>query len=191
MKSIYLFCTKPWVYLTEIPVVIIFWLATSLNDRSDHPLKFYPLILVSAFFIIFIMVYFFRYISINNDEIRQHGLFSSKDNALISENKTLVIILRPRLNAKLELYTDAGEEPAFEWMKATDVVHRDICIFRGRIFGGRRSAMRILEYFTVPKENALLVAKGENTYENDAVKVTSVTENENLKISLKLKVTIV
>lgn len=191
MKSIYLFCTKPWVYLTEIPVIVLFWLATSLNPRSDHPLKFYPLIFVSGFFIIFIMVYFFRYISINNDEIRQHGLFSSKDSALISENKTLVINVRPRFNTKLELYTDAGEEPAFEWMKATDVIHRDICIFRGRIFGAKGSAKKILKYFTVPSDAISLILANDNIYENDAVKVTSVTENENFKISVKFKITII
>ena len=191
MKNIYLFCTKPWVYLTEIPVLTIFWLAVSLNDRSNHPLKFYPLIFVSGFFIIFIMVYFFRYISVNNDEIRQHGLFSSKDNALISENKTLVIILRPHLKAKLELYGDAGEEPAFDWMKSTDVLHRDICIFRGRIFGGKGSAKKILKYFTVTSEAAALAVNTDSSYENDAVKVTSVTENENRKISIKFKITII
>ena len=191
MKSIYLFCAKPWVYLTEIPVLVIFWLATSLNHLSNHPLKFYPLIFVSGFFIIFIMVYFFRYISINNDEIRQHGLFSSKDSALISENKTLVINIRPRLNTKLELYTDAGEEPAFDWMKATDVIHRDICIFRGRIFGAKGSAKKILKYFTVPTDAINLILGADNTYENDAVKITSVTENENVKISIKFKITII
>lgn len=191
MKSIYLFCTKPWVYLTEIPVLVIFWLATSLNHKSDHPLKFYPLIFVSGFFIIFIMVYFFRYISINNDEIRQHGLFSSKDSALISENKTLVINVRPRFNTKLELYTDAGEEPAFDWMKSTDVIHRDICIFRGRVFGARGSAKKILKHFTVPTDAIDSIVKTDSSYENDAVKVTSVTENENLKISIKFKITII
>ena len=191
MKSIYQFCTKPWVYLTELPVLAIFWLAMHFNDRSTHPLKFYPLIFVSGAFIIFIMVYFFRYVSINNDEIRQHGLFSSKDSALISENKTLVVILRPRFNAKLELYADAGEEPAFDWMKATDVLHRDICIFRSRIFGGKATAKKILKYFTLSSEEASAITKVDGTYENDAVKVTSVTENENFKISIKFKITII
>ena len=179
------------MYLTEIPVILIFWIAIHFNDKSTHPLKFYPLICVSGAFIIFIMIYFFRYVSINNDEIRQHGLFSSKDSALISENKTLVILLRPRFNAKLELYADAGEEPVFEWMKSTDVVHRDICMFRSRIFGGKANARKILKYFTLSSEEATSITKGEASYENDAVKVTSVVENEVFKISIKFKITII
>ena len=110
---------------------------------------------------------------------------------MISENKTLVVILRPRFNAKLELYADAGEEPAFDWMKATDVLHRDICIFRSRIFGGKATAKKILKYFTLSSEEASAITKVDGTYENDAVKVTSVTENENFKISIKFKITII
>ena len=191
MKTIYLFSTKPLIYLTELPVIIIFWLAVHFNSYSEHALKFYPLIIVSALTIIFIAVYFFRYISINNDEIRYHGLFSSRDNALISENKTLTITLRPRLNTKVELYADAGEEPAFEWMKASDVVHRDICIFRGRVFGGKSSAKKILEFFTLTKEESHSALNDGFFFENDAVIVTSKKENETFKISIKFKITII
>ena len=191
MKSIYLFSTKPWVYLTEIPVIILFWLAVHFNSYSEQTFKFYPLIIVCALAIVFIAVYFFRYISINNDEIRSHGVFSSKDNALIAENKTLVITILPRLNTKIELYADAGEEPAFEWMKATDVIHRDICIFRGRVFGGKSSAKKILNFFTLTKEESDSVMQDNFSFENDVVKVTSNTENEAFKVTIKFKITII
>ena len=191
MKSIYLFCTKPWVYLTELPVIILFWIAIHFNSYSEQTFKFYPLIIVCALAIVFIAVYFFRYISINNDEIRTHGVFSSKDNALISENKTLVITLRPRFNTKIELYSDAGEEPAFEWMKATDIVHRDICIFRGRFFGGAGSTKKILRYFTLSKQESDLAMQDGFAFENDAVKVTSGSENEQFKVTIKFKITII
>ena len=190
MKSIYLFCTKLWVYLTEIPVVALFWLAVSLNKYSDLPFKFYPLIIVSAFFIVFIMVYFFRVISINNDEIRYLGVFSSKDSALITENKTLVMALHPHYNLRLTLYEDASISPAFEWMKAEDVMHRDVCVFRGRAVGGEKSAKKILEYFTLPKDILDDAMIDGFAFENDTVKITTFTENEVLKTRINFKTTI-
>lgn len=191
MKNIILFCTKPWFYLTEIPVIAIFWLALTFNKYSEGIFKFYPLMIVSAFFIVFIMIYFFRAISINNDEIRSLGVFSSKDSALIDANKTLVIALHPRFNMKLELYTDASEAPAFDWMKANDVAHRDICIFREKAVGGKRSAEKILKYFTVPKDVSAEALKDGFCFENDFVKVNSTAENEVIKIKIKFKTTII
>ncbi len=191
MKSIYLFCTKPRVYLIEFPILAILWIAIKFNKFSENTFKFYPLIFVSAFFVIFTAVYFFRAISISNDEIRCLGVFSSKDNALIAENKTLVISLHPHFNMKLELYTDAAESPAFEWMKASDVAHRDVCVFRAGAVGTKRSAIKILEYFSVPKEDAINCSTDGFNYENDNIKVESFSENETLKIKIKFKTTII
>ena len=188
MKRIYLFCTKLWVYLTEIPVITIFCLALKFNSHSEETFKFYPLIFASAFFIIFIFVYFFRYVSVSKDEIRCHGVFSSKDNALISENKTLVIALYPNLNMKLELYEDASKNPAFEWMKAGDVAHREVCIFRASAVGGKRSAIKILEYFSLPKEKSAEAMTDGFEFENDCVSIKTVKENEVLKSKINFKI---
>lgn len=191
MKTIYLFCTKPWLFLTEVPVVALFWIAVKFNKYSDLPVKFYPLIFTSAFFIIFIMLYFFRAISISYDEIRCHGLFSSRDNALISENKTLTIALHPHSNLKLELYEDASKNPAFEWMKASDVMHRDVCIFRARAIGGKKSIQKILKFYTLPEESLADATTPGFTHESDAIKVTTVAENEVLKVNIKFKITMI
>ena len=191
MKNIYLFCTKLWVYSIELPVILLFWLAVSLNEYSDLAVKFYPLIIMSALLILFIMVYFFRFISINNDEIRSHGIFSSKDSALIAENKTLVISLHPRRVIKLTLFSDPDEEPEFNWMKSESSAHREICVFRGKAVGGKRSAKRILKYFTLPDDELGRAFDENYRYENDAVKITSSASNEVFNISIKFKITIV
>lgn len=191
MKSTYLFCTKLWLYLTEIPVLAMFWITLSMNKYLDSTVKLYPLMFVLAALILFIMVYFFRYISINNDEIRCHGVFSSKDSALLSENQTLVIALHPRRNIKLELYGDAEEEPEFKWMKSDDPAHREICIFRAKAVGGKKSAARVLEYFTFPKSELNAAFSDGFVYENDTIRVESKSSNEVFNISIKLKVTIV
>ena len=191
MKSIYLSCTKLWVYLTVIPPLIIFRLALAFNKHSTGILKFYPLMIVSALAVIFIVVYFFRVISINNDEIRYHGLFSSRDSSVINENKTLVMTLLPRRKIRLELFGDAGEKPAFDWMKSTDVAHRDICLFRGRAVGGKKTIAKILKYFGVSDEEAARADHDGFYFENDVIRVDSKTENETFKVSLNFKITII
>ena len=93
MKNVYLFCTRIAVYLTELPVLILLWTAMRYNDRSEEIFKLYPLIVILSLAVIFILVYFFRLISVSRDEIRYLGIFSSRDSALITEGKTLVIKL--------------------------------------------------------------------------------------------------
>ena len=191
MKSVYLFCTKLWVFLIELPIVAILWVALALNNESDLPFKFYPLIITSVLLILFIMLYFFRFISINNDEIRIHGIFAEKDSALITENKTLVVALHPRHKIKLELYGDPEQEPEFNWMKVENVLHREICIFRGKAIGGKGRAKRILEYFTVPSAEISKAFEDGFSFENEAVRVTSASANEVFNISIQFKITII
>lgn len=191
MKSIYLFCTKLWVYLIELPVILMLCIALRFNAHSDQPLKFYPLISVCAFFIIFIMVYFFRAISISKDEIRCLGLFSSKDSAKIEEGKTLILTVHPHMNIRLELYEDASRAPAFEWMKADDVAHREVCIFRAGATGGVKSARKILGFFNIPSERLNEAVKGGFELENDAIQIKSYKENELLKFKIHFKSAII
>ena len=191
MKSIYLLSTKLWVYLTEIPVLILLWVAISSNHLSNDLFKYYPLIIFLCLAVIFIMVYFFRMISISTDEIRYHGLFSSRDSAFIKENRTLVIKLKPNRNIGLELYGDAGVEPPFDWMKSEDAIHRDICLFRGRANGGAGTARRILRYFGVPEDKLEGIAEEGFYFEDDTVRVDACRKNEISEIHLKFKVTVV
>ena len=189
MKSVFLFCTKPWIYLLELPVMIIFSIVVALNDQSTDLLKYYPLIIVLALFIIFFAVYFFRVISVSFDELRYHGLFSSKDQAFIKEKRTLVISLYPKHTLHLELYGDAAEEPAFEWMSAEDVMHREVCVFRGKAIGGKSTAKKLVEYFVSDSaENCL---DDGYIFDDDCITVTTETKNEIKEIRIRFKITIV
>ena len=189
MKNIFLFCTKPWIYLLELPPMIMLFIALALNDKSTDLLKYYPLISVLALFIIFFAVYFFRVISISFDEIRYHGLFSSKDQAFIKEKRTLVLSLYPRRTLRLELFGDAAEEPAFEWMSAEDVMHREVCLFRGRAIGSKASAKKIVEYFVADTADGCL--DDGYLFEDDCITVKTETKNEIKQIRIKFKITIV
>ena len=191
MKNIYLLSTKLWVYLTEIPIIIILAVAIAFNDSSKDVLKFYPLIIFLCAAIIFILIYFFRMISISTDEVRAHGFFSSRDHAFITKGKTLYLTIRPNHNLKVELYGDAGEVPAFDWMKATDIKHRDICFFRGNAVGGKAAVKRIANYFYLPSDKLENIFEDGFVYEDEKAKFITEQNNENLTIKISFKITII
>ncbi len=191
MKSIYLFCTKIWFYLTEIPVLILLWVAIAHNGSSSDLFGFYPLIIFLILTAIFLAVYFFRMISISTDEIRYHGLFSSRDRDFIKENRTLVIAVMPAKNLRVELWGDAGREPAFDWMKPEDVEYRDICLFRGRALGGGRTVKKIAKYFTVPEDKLESLLSDGYEFENNAVRVTTEQEDNLTYVKIHFNITIV
>ena len=76
-------------------------------------------------------------------------------------------------------------------MRTDNIAHREICVFRGRAVGGKRSAKRILQYFTFPDGELSKVFCDGYVYENDTIKVTSSAANEIFNISIKFKITIV
>ena len=185
MKSIYFFCSRLWVYLTEIPVIFMLWIALSYNSNSDEIFKFYPLIIFLCLSIVFIMVYFFRVISISTDEIRFHGVFSSRDSAFIKEHETLTITYYGKKRLRFELYGDAGDEPAFDWMKAEDVIHRDICLFRGRAIGGKMGIVKVFEFFSVPcPDNAL---DDGFKFENELIAISVESNDDMTRAKIKFK----
>ena len=57
-KSIYLFCTKLWIYVTELPALAIFTLAAIYNKHSEEPMGLYPLMIVSLAAAVIIFLYF-------------------------------------------------------------------------------------------------------------------------------------
>jgi hypothetical protein len=53
-RKLYLFCTKPVMYLTELPMIILLAIAIAFNDTAGGLLKLYPLIITSIGVIVFI-----------------------------------------------------------------------------------------------------------------------------------------
>ena len=54
MKNIFLFCTRWYVFLTELPLLYLFVLTVDLHKKSEDLLGFYPLEIVLVFFVFFI-----------------------------------------------------------------------------------------------------------------------------------------
>ena len=49
MNSVYILKMRPWVYLIEIPLMILLAMCWSINGQVEGLLKLYPLIIVLAF----------------------------------------------------------------------------------------------------------------------------------------------
>lgn len=188
MKKAHLFCTKVWFYLCEIPPIVLLIFSIMYNNDSEGLLKLYPLIIFSVAAIAFVFAYFFRMIIISTEEIKCIGAFSSKDSALITKDKTLILTKRNsgKLVVRLSGKSDA---PTFSWSQSTDNI--DIDLFREKAIGGDRAISKILSYFDVPKEEiADVISKEEYNKEFENFILSKSTEDEESTVSIKFKTTI-
>ena len=191
MKFVFLFCTKLRVYLTELPVILLLAVAIHYNDGSDALFKLYPLQIFLGLVILFILVYFFRAITITYDEIRYHGLFSSRDSAVINKDKTIIITMKPARRLTVELFGNDGQLPALDWLKDSDAPPVDIFLFRGKAVGGKRTVRSVLKYFGVPEED-ILRAFEDSSYSSECEDVyLSAEKKEDIHVfKIKMKETI-
>ena len=190
MKKAYIFCTKWWLYLTEIPPILILTLCIIYNNKVDTPQKLYPLIAFCSLVIIFIFLYFFRIIVISTEEIRTVGLFSSKDSAIIEKDRILVFTLLQKNKMKIELEGKTSA-PGFSWIKGGEYEECYINIYRERAVGGKIAVSRVLNAIGVNHQEVsnFFEAKSlEKKYEN--ITVTSYVNNEDRIIKIYFAKTI-
>ena len=140
---------------------------------------------------LFIAVYFFRFISITTDEVRSHALFSSaRDREFIKEGCTLVLTRKKGKRLDVDLWAH-DDTPAFDWMKDDDDITKDLRVFHGIAIAGKRSVMDILEYFTVePQLLEDAVSTDGFSYENENVSVKSSLQNDVFRVKIKFLTTI-
>ena len=190
MKKIFLFSSKLWVFLTEIPPITLLIIAINFNSEVDTLTKLYPLIITLSALIIFIAAYFFRAVVISYDSIKCIGPFSSKDKAIITKDKSLVIAILPNKRIRLELF-GSGEDLAknCKWLSGDDL--SSINLFRAKANGTESTAKKILKFFDVTKEAFdKLMEKDGYSEEFENVKVCSNTVNEAKTITIEFKTTI-
>ncbi len=191
MKKLYLFCSRLWVFWIEIPLVILLIAAISFNAQTEGLLKLYPLIVVLIAAIIFVPIFFFRVISVSYAEIRYIGFFTSRDNALINEGKLLRIKMLKRGIVRLFLIGHDDTIAGFDWLKPGEDEPQDITLFRGKTYGGKWTARRILRYFGVNADDAERALSGEpfsGEYEN--VTVNTSHPEDGMEIDIKLTKTV-
>ena len=187
MKSVYLFCTKWFFFLTELPLLYFFVLTVDMHDKSTELLGYYPLETVLVLAMLFILVYYFRAVGFSADEIRMYGLFSSREKSLIHEGDTLLLTLRSRRRLRVELFGTDGGNPTLEWLRTEEYEAQEINLFRGKALGTRRTVLRILRFSGVPREVSapLLFAEGGFSAEYDTVALSCEKKEEVYEVHLR------
>lgn len=182
--KLYSFCTRWYMFLTEIPLSILFWLTCQVNSLSTTVLKYYPLLIALAAAMIFLLLFFFRTLGFSYDEVRMFGLFSSRDKAILNEGKTLILTQLPRKKLKVEVYGNDGVVSGLSWLEGTQP--QDIYLFRAKTLGGKRKIEKILSFYGIEREHfASLLAQGDSydaRNETTAVHAEQVDGNREIRI---------
>jgi len=190
MKSTFLLSTRFRFFLLEIPPILLLIPTIIYNNIVKSVMHLYPLMVMLCILIIFIPVYFFRGIIINNDEIRCIGPFSSKDKATIKKERTLVITVLKRGRLLIELFgkNDDGES-TYSWLKSEKPV--EINLFRAKSNGRARTIRKILRYFETDENDIhkLLTSDGFKT-EYDKISFGSEISEKTKTIKIYFKETI-
>lgn len=179
------------MYLTELPLVVLLILTIILNEKVTTPGKLYPLMITLILGIIFIFIYLFRLVRISWEEVRSIGKFSSGDSATLNEGKTLILTLSPRRKLHVAVFGNDGTPPALDWAQNDEYEISDIFLYREKAVGGARTAMKILDYFEIPKSDAETIITSNAFYqEYDALTVSTERRNELLEIKIKFTKTV-
>lgn len=161
MKKIILFSTRWTMYLTELPLLFVLYFAIKYNSEVDLLVKLYPLIIALIGGAVFIFVYLFRLVEISYDMIKATGFYSSREKALITEGKTLVITMKKRRKLKIELFGCDEAPPMLDWALDEDYTNIEVNLFRDRAIGGSAQVRKILKYFDVSAEDIRCALDGE------------------------------
>lgn len=190
MKKKYLFCTKVWFYLTEIPFIILLIISIINHKNVDTLVGLIPLIVLCSAGIVFTFLFFFRLVVISTEELRSRGLFSSRDSAVVNKDKTLILTMLRGSNLRVELYGNDGKPPILEGMK--DEPPMDIFLYRDKAIAGPRTVASILRYFGVPNDDANEAANTEAAFskEYDDISLSSEKREDIREIRIKFKETI-
>ena len=180
------------VYLIEIPIIILFAIAFYYNQYSEELTKLYPLLIFLGAAFLFILVYFFRAISLSFEEVRYHGFYSSRDHAEINEGKELIFTLEKGRRLRIELFGNDGKAPELDWINADgNYKPLDIFLFRGKAIAGKRRLISILKYFGVDETDAVSLFEKESFKgDYEFVSLSSELKEEKTVIKLKMKETV-
>ena len=189
MKKKYLFCTKLWFYLTEIPLALLLAVTIYYGPMTEGVFKLVPLMVTIIAAMLFILVYFFRIVVISYEEVRYRGLFSSRDRAFINKDKTLIITMHPHSNLDIDLFGNDGQPPMFAGLKDEPPI--DIYLFRGRTIGSRRTVRSILAYFDIPAEEAMqALCEDSFSREYELLSFSSEKKEDIRELRIKFKETV-
>ncbi len=197
MKSIVLFATKLRTLWVFIPPVLLLIPTIIYNDSADSRLfslmnanlKLYPLMFVLIAVIIFMVIYFFRIVTVRLEEIRCIGPFSSKDRVILKKERSLVLTLLKHGRIRIEVFGVCADNDTYFWLKEEDFT--EINLFRTTANGTERTVKKFLAFFGVDEKkiNKALTENGEIENANDFT-LSSDILNERRTVRLYFKETI-
>lgn len=189
MKKTFLFCTKIWFYLAEIPPILLMLVAIRYNANAEG-IGLYPLIIFCAAAAALIFVYFFRMIIISKEEIRSAGLFSSRDSAVIEKNTSLTFTLLPRRKIRVEL-DGIAKSSGLAWAVRDDGDGAYINLYREIAIGDNKSLSRVLTYFGVTEsECKKLLEEGGAEFTYDYFVASSFESDGAKKVKIQFTKTV-
>lgn len=191
MNSVFLLKMRPWIYIIELPLMLLLVICWNMNSEVDGLLKLYPLIIALMALIIFLAVYLFRLVELSWEEIRDIGLFSRRDNAIVNKGKVLNLKLLSRGRIKITLIGNDGEYAGFDWLKPEEGEPSNIALYRGNAYGGKAAAKRILKYFGVAEDEMALVLGDEDfSAEYQYTSVSTSHPEDGLEINISINETL-
>ena len=189
MKPLYIYASRLRAFWVLLPMSVVLTLSVRYNQSVTGLLKLYPLIIFMVGAIVFTFVFLFRFISISYSEVKYIGRFTSRDAVKINEGKSLVIEILEKHRVSIRVYGNEGYNPDIKWLSDGE---KDVCIFRGKVYGAEMIAARILAYFDVSKDDIDTIITAEDrfrsTYEN--VSVSSDTVDDHLRITIHFDKTV-
>ena len=191
MNSVYLLKMRVWAFLIELPLMALLMVCWNVNDQVDELLKLYPLIIALAAGIIFMAVYLFRLVEISWEEIHDIGLFTRRDNGLISKGRVLELRLKAHGLVGITLMGHDGEYAGFDWMRPEDGKPVAIALYRGNAYGGKRAIAKLLRYFGADEAQAAgLVAMDITSAEFEYASAAASREDDSLLIRISINATL-
>ena len=187
MKKLFLFSTKLYNFWTVIPFAALLFLSIYFNGSATGLMKLYPLMILSAAGIVFVIIFFLRGIVLTYDDARCIGLFSKKDHARYEKDFSLVVTELRHGRLLIEVFGFVSEGGiGYEWFDAAS--GEEINLLRARANGNRKTIKKILRYYgfdTSDIENALK-SDGYRADSIDAA-LTSLISEDSAKIRITFK----
>ena len=190
MKKLYLLSTRPWIYLTEIPLVALLVIAIMYNDKTDGIWRLYPLIITSIVGIAIIFLYFIKIMTVSKEEVVSTTVFSGTERAELYAGSAIVIGRISKFRISVEVFGDAEDRPIFDWQKNGGRIKSELNLFRGKIIGGNITLRRILKYFGADAEAASRIILENGSFDDDFVNISSQNGDNYAKIRIELKKTL-
>ena len=184
MKKIHLFATKPWYFLVTLPPIFVFVLCLVYHPNAEGKLGLIPLALMMVGVVVFSVLFFFRTIRISNEEIREIGVFSGGEHMDLTLGREVILVRYPHASLGVYVFGEDGAEEQFWLLNEKPKEH---ILMRSRAVGGSRSIARVLSFFGVDANRIPSLCTTEGlSFEGEFVSVTTLIENENLVVRIKI-----